>query len=83
MVFLGPYGSQLIACFSQQPAWTLRARSGKPGRGIDLHSQELSGSFTVDSNTLEHGCRMIYAGVPSFFGLGSEDGGVPTLALLL
>ena len=28
---------------------------------------------TVDSKKLEHGCRMIYGGVPSFCGLGSED----------
>ena len=26
--------------------------------------------ITVDSKKLEHGCRMIYAGVPSFFGFG-------------
>ena len=32
---------------------------------------------------LEHGCRMIYAGVLSFFGLGLEDGHVPTFRLLL
>ena len=38
---------------------------------------------TVDSQKLEHGCRMIYAGVPSFFGLGLEDGHVPTFWLLL
>ena len=25
--------------------------------------------FTVDSQKLEHGCRLIYAGAPSFFGL--------------
>ena len=27
---------------------------------------------------LEQGCRIIYAGVPSVFGLGLEDGHVPT-----
>ena len=30
-----------------------------------------------------HGCRMIYAGIPSFFGLGLEAGHVPTIWLLL
>ena len=37
----------------------------------------------VDSNSLEHGCRMVYAGVPSFSALGSEDGAVPTFCFLL
>ena len=32
---------------------------------------------------LEHGCRMIYAGVPSFCGLRLEDGHVPTFWLPL
>ena len=39
--------------------------------------------FTVDSNTLEHGCRMILAGFPSFTGLGLEGGHIPTFWLLL
>ena len=44
-----------------------------------------TGSFrlTVDSKKLEHGCRMIHAGVPSFCGLRLEDDHVPTLWLLL
>ena len=33
---------------------------------------------TVDSKKFEHGCRMICAGFPSVFGLGLEDGPVPT-----
>ena len=37
---------------------------------------------TVDSNNLEHGCRTILVGCPSFFGLGSEDGRVPNVWLL-
>ena len=37
---------------------------------------------TVDSNKLEHGCRMIYA-VPSFLGLGLKHGRVPTSWLQL
>ena len=28
---------------------------------------------TVDSNKWEHGCRVIYPGVPSLFSLGLED----------
>ena len=38
---------------------------------------------TVDSNNLEHGCRMINDGFPSFVGLELEDGRVPTVRLLL
>ena len=33
----------------------------------------------VDSNKLEHGCGVIYDGVPSVFGMDLEDGHVPTL----
>ena len=38
---------------------------------------------TVDSNKLEHACKVIYAGFPSFFGLGLEDGHLPTFWILL
>ena len=38
---------------------------------------------TVGSDKLEYGCRRIYAGSPFVFGLGLEDGHVPTLWLLL
>ena len=38
---------------------------------------------TVVSKKLEHGCRMIYDGFPFFFGLGLEDGHVPTFWRLL
>ena len=38
---------------------------------------------TADSTQLEHGSRMIYAGLPSFFGLGLEDGLAPTFWLLV
>ena len=31
--------------------------------------------MTVDSKTLEHGCWMLYAGLPSFFGLGFGGSG--------
>ena len=40
-------------------------------------------AIRVYSQKLEHGCRMIHAGRPSFFGLGLEDGPVPTFWLLL
>ena len=42
-----------------------------------------SAATTVDSNKLEHGCRIVHTGVPSFFGFGLEDGHVPTFWLLL
>ena len=38
---------------------------------------------TVDSKKLEHGRRMFYTGFASFFGLGLDDGHVPTFWLLL
>ena len=38
---------------------------------------------TVGSQKLEHGCRMIDAGFPSFFGLALDDGHVPTFWLRL
>ena len=50
----------------------------KPNQELYLDSKS-----TVDSKKLEHGCRMIYAGVTSFFGLGLEDGCVPTFWLFL
>ena len=30
----------------------------------------LTVAITGDSNKLEHGCRMVYGGCPSFFGFG-------------
>ena len=36
----------------------------------------------IDSRKLEHGCRMIYAGVPLVFGVGLEDGHVSNFWLL-
>ena len=39
--------------------------------------------LTVDSKKLEHGCRLIYAGFPSIFGLGLGNCHVPTFWLLL
>ena len=43
----------------------------------------LLGTTVVDCNKLEHARRMIYAGLPSFFGLGLEDGHISTFWLLL
>ena len=40
-------------------------------------------TLTVDSKKLEHGCRMIFAGLPPFCRLGLEDGHVPTFWFLL
>ena len=37
----------------------------------------------VDSKKLEHRCRVINAGCPSFFGLGLEDNHVPTFRPLV
>ena len=42
--------------------------------------QAISGPYLA---VLEQGCRMIYAGFPSFFGLGLEGGHVSTSWLLL
>ena len=39
--------------------------------------------ITVDSEKLEHGCRMIYAGFACFFDLALEDGHDPTFWSLL
>ena len=38
---------------------------------------------TAGSKKLEHGCRSIYAGVPSLSSLDAENGHVPNLWLLL
>ena len=46
-----------------------------------LKERERSNLYTVDSKKLEHGFRLIYAGVPSVFGLGLDDVGVPTFRL--
>ena len=46
-------------------------------------SEELDLRSRVDSKKLEHGCKMIYAGFASFFGLALEDGHVPTFCSLL
>ena len=37
----------------------------------------------LDSKKSEHGCKVIYAGCPSSFGLGLEDGQIPTFWLRL
>ena len=47
-------------------------------RDSDLDAQSTLEIGDLDFKKLEYGCRMICAGVPSFFGLGLEDGHVPT-----
>ena len=49
---------------------------------LDALASVRSSRTTEGSNKLEHVCRMIYAGVPSFFGLGLEDNHVETFWLL-
>ena len=44
--------------------------SKKLEHGGTVDSKKLEHGRTVDSEKLEHACRMIYAGDPSFFGLG-------------
>ena len=46
-----------------------------PNGREDVHRKK-GCSITVDSKKLEHGCRMIYSGFPSFSGLGLDDGHV-------
>ena len=41
--------------------------------GVDLVSPKGSREDRVDTNQLEHGCRMIHAGLPSFFGRGGRS----------
>ena len=51
--------------------------------GVYVYAMKLHGAFGVDSEQLEHGCRMISAGALSFFGLELMDGPVPTSCLPL
>ena len=39
----------------------------------------VEGKTIVNSEVLDHRCRMVDAGVPSLLGMGLEDGHVPTL----
>ena len=61
------------------PKGVLESRVGGSSFGILPGLWDL----TADFKKLEHGCRMIYAGVPSSFALGLEDGHVSTFWLLL
>ena len=54
------------------------ARHGRPNMLCLANAQR-----TVDPKKWEHGSRIVYAGFTSFYGLGLEDGHVPTLWLLL
>ena len=79
----------LLACENYGPwlIWTLSCRTsnvtiflGPPETAAHLSNIVLS---TADSKKLEHGWRMIYAGVPFLCSMGLEDGHVPTFWLLL
>ena len=49
---------------------------------IDI-SMDIDIDLQQSPKRFEHGCSMIYAGVPSFFALGLEDGHVGTFWRLL
>ena len=51
----------------------------EPFKGYYGYSGPYYGPYQAIS---EHGCRVIYAGVPSFLALGLEDGHVPTFLLV-
>ena len=75
----------LPSCFGVRAAWKMGERSAKhPFAYRDYLAivSDVRGTSTV-SRQLEHGCKMIHAGCPSFFGFGSEDVHVPTFWLLL
>ena len=48
-----------------------------------LHLGTWTLKVAVGSKKLEYGCGVIYAGLPSFFGLALEDGHIPTFWRLL
>ena len=58
---------------------TENSKKWGPKKGAHWRSRVL----TANSKKWEHGCRVIYAGFPSFFGLGLLDGRVPTFWLLV
>ena len=49
---------------------------------FDVYVNIISGLNAVYCKELEHGYRMTFAGLPSFCGLGLEDGHVPTCWLV-
>ena len=61
----------------------LPAQLGAKPRGQKSRQKTQEVSGTVDSKKLEHGCRMIYAGFPSSFGLGLEAVHVKTFLPVL
>ena len=75
-------GSVLRTNLQKEWIWlAVASPSPRTGRlGDPIHAILMT---LLDSKKLEHGCRMMYAGVPSFFGLGLEDGPVPTFWPLL
>ena len=63
-------------------AWTV-AENQQPLSGLYRGISITVFWYTADSKMVEHGCRLIYARIPSFFGLGLEDGRVPAFWHLL
>ena len=72
------YGA--ISCLLDGRIWSILRPWAKKSCSFGASVQN---HFTADSKKLEHVCRLIYAGFPSFCGLGLEDGHVPTFCLLL
>ena len=73
---------------ARRPQIHLKEGPQRPHRYLDVDidiDTDIDVHRIVDFKKLEHGCRMIYAGCPSFFGLGFglEDGHAPAFWLLL
>ena len=66
---------------SENHAWLKRSPGLKNSRALETRGPKRSPYSRLQK--LVHKCTRIYAGFPSFFGLGSEDGHVPTFRLLL
>ena len=61
---------------------------GYPKKGVRYEPLQVglelpSGMCRVDSKKLRHGCRRTHAGLPSFVGLGLEEGHVLTFCRFL
>ena len=80
--YYGPYWSPHIGRMSFRPTSTIDRSLCH--QGYKERSNEDSGYLcTVGFRKLENGSEMISAGLPSFFGLGLEDGHIPTFWLVL
>ena len=65
------------------PQYPKHLQNEVPGFPNPLIRGLLTPNATEHCRKLEHGCRLTYADVHSFFGFGLEDGHVPTFWLLL